>query len=187
MFVWARQWTGYVLCNQWASISNINTLNSVYYTYFYYVIKYWIILWGNSSKSGKVFTLQKKIVRIVAGAQPRTSCTSLFKQLEILPVPCQYMLLLMNFVINNQEIFQTNSSIHDISTRNRHHLHRPNANLSCFQKSTFCAGIKFFNSLPPNVTILKNDNSKFKETLTKCIYTHSLYSVDEFFMCKVNL
>jgi len=185
--VWARQWTGYVLCNQWAGISNINTLNSIDCIYFYSVIKYWIILWGNSSSSGKVLTLQKKIVRIVAGTQPKTSCTSLCKQLEILPVPCQYILSLTNFIINNQEIFQTNSSIHNIITRKRHHLHRPNAILSCFQKSTFYTGIKIFNSLPPNVTVLKNDNSKFKETLRKCIYTHSFYSVDEFFMCKVDL
>jgi hypothetical protein len=38
----------------------------------------------------------------MAGAQPRTSCRSLFKQLEIPAVPCQYILSLMNFVIYNQ-------------------------------------------------------------------------------------
>ena len=43
----------------------------------------------------------------MAGAQPKTSCISLRKQLEILPVPCQYILSLMNFIINNQGIFQT--------------------------------------------------------------------------------
>jgi len=42
--------------------------------------------------SGKIFTLQNKIVRVMAGAQPRTSCRSLFKQLEILPVSFQYIL-----------------------------------------------------------------------------------------------
>ena len=56
----------------------------------------------------------------MAGAQPRNSCRSICKQLEILPVPCQYMLSLMNFTINNQEVFQTNSSISDINTRNKH-------------------------------------------------------------------
>jgi hypothetical protein len=43
----------------------------------------------------------------MAGAQPRTSDNSLFKQLENLPVPYQYILSLMNFVISNQEILQT--------------------------------------------------------------------------------
>jgi hypothetical protein len=119
----------------------------------------------------------------MAGAQPRTSCRSIFKQLEILPVPRQYTLSLINFKINNQEVFQTNSSINNINTRNQH-LHRPNANLSCFQKSTFYAHIKILNSLPLSVTILKNDNPKFKAASRKYLHTHCFYSGDELFVCK---
>ena len=40
---------------------------------------------------------QKQIIRIMAGVQPRTSCRSLFKQLEILLIPFQYTLSLTNF------------------------------------------------------------------------------------------
>ena len=54
-------------------ISNIDTFKSVYCAHFHFVIKYGIILWGNSSKRGEMFTLQKKIIRIMAGAQPRIS------------------------------------------------------------------------------------------------------------------
>jgi hypothetical protein len=67
--------------------------------------------------------------------------------------------ILINFNINNQENFQTNSSTHNINTRNKHHLHRQNANLSC-QKSTFYVGINIFNSLPISLTIFKNDKAK---------------------------
>ena len=119
----------------------------------------------------------------MASAQTRTSCRSICKQLEILPVPFQYMLSLMNFIINYQEVFQTNSFIHDINTRNKH-LHRPNANLSCFQKRTFYAHIKILNSLPPSVTIMKNDKPQFKAALRKYLHTQSFYSGDKFFMCK---
>jgi len=98
---------------------------------------------GKSSISGKIFTLQKKIVRNTAGAVPKTLWRSPFKQLGILPVPCQYILSVMNFIINNQNIFQTNLSIQHINTRNKHHLHRPNVNLSCFRKSLFCVAVKF--------------------------------------------
>jgi hypothetical protein len=120
----------------------------------------------------------------MAGAQPNTSCISLFKQLEILRVPYQYVLSLLNFIINNQEIFQTNSSIHNINTRNKHHLHSPNGNLSPPppQKSTLSAGIKIFNSLPLNVTILRDDKAKFKAGFRKYLHTHFSYSVDEFCM-----
>jgi len=49
----------------------------------------------------------------MADAQPRTSSRSLFKKLDILLVPCQHVLSLMNIIINNQENFQTNSSAHN--------------------------------------------------------------------------
>jgi hypothetical protein len=84
-------------------INNINTLKLIYNAHFHSIIKYEIIVWGNSTNSGKIYTLQKKIIRIMAGTQPRNSCRSPFKQLEILPVPCQHILLLMDSIINNHE------------------------------------------------------------------------------------
>jgi len=129
-------------------ISSMITLKSMYYAYFNSIIKYGIIFWSNSFNIRKRFTSQKQVIRIMAGAQHRTLHRSLFEQLEILPVPCQYILSLINFIINNWENFQTNSSIHNINTRNKHQLHRPYAKLPCFQKSTFYAGIKISNNLP---------------------------------------
>jgi hypothetical protein len=124
-------------------ISNINTLKSIYYAYFHFIIKYGISFLGNSSNIGKIFTLQKKIIRIMAGAQLRTSCRSLFIQLEILPVPIQYKFSLMNFIINNQEIFQTNASVLNINVRNKHPLHRPNANLVSFPRTQSMLSLTF--------------------------------------------
>jgi hypothetical protein len=72
-------------------VSNINTHKSIYFTYFHSIIQYRIIFWGNSSNSRKIFTLQKKIIRIMVGAHPRTPCRNLFKKLDTLPVPCQYI------------------------------------------------------------------------------------------------
>jgi hypothetical protein len=120
----------------------------------------------------------------MAGAQSRTSCRSLFKHSGILPVPCQYILPLMSFIISDKEIFQTDSSIHYFSTRNKHHLDRPNANLSCFQKSTLCGGINIFNSLPSGLIVLKNDKANLKATLRKSLHTQSFYSVNKCFMCR---
>ena len=132
------------------------------------------MFWSNSPNNGNIFPLQKQILRIMADAEPRTSCRSLFKQLEILPVPCQHTPSLISFIINNQNFFLTNSSIHNINTRNKHNLHRPNANLSCFQRSTFYAGIIIFNSLPPTATIFRRDMEKFNAALRKDLHTHTL-------------
>jgi len=120
------------------------------------------------------------IVRIMTDAQPTTSCTSLLKQIVTVPVPCQYVLLLMNFMTSNQENFQINSSIYNTNTRNKHHLHRQNAKLSFFQKSTLYAGIKVFNNLPPSLKICKNYMTKFQASLRKYLNTHYFHSVNTF-------
>jgi len=119
----------------------------------------------------------------MVGAHPRTSCRRLFKKWEILNVPSQYIYSLMSFFIGNQEKFQTKSSVHNINTRNKHHFHRPVANLSCFQKGASYSGIRIFNSLPWSITNLKNEKTSFKVALKKFLNAHSFYSVDEFFTC----
>ena len=54
-------------------INNINSPKPIYYACFHSVIKYEITLWCKSSNSAKIFTLEKKFIRIMAGAQPRRS------------------------------------------------------------------------------------------------------------------
>jgi hypothetical protein len=94
-----------------SSISVTLTHSSHFTMRNFIVIKYGIIFGGNSSNSGRIFTLQKKIIRIMAGAQPVTSCRSLLKELQVLPVPCLYILSLMSFII----IYQEKSTIKSVN------------------------------------------------------------------------
>jgi hypothetical protein len=100
-------------------VSKTDNLKSVYFAYFHSAMNYGIILGVNLSNSKKIFTLQKKIVRLMAGVKLRNSCRSLFKRLEILTLPCEYIFLLMNFIVNNQEHFQINAVVHGVNTRNK--------------------------------------------------------------------
>jgi len=88
-------------------ICNINTFKTISYAYFYSIVKYGVIFWGNTSNSSKIFSIQKQVVRIMASVQCRTSCTSLFKDFTC----SRPKLSLMNCIINNQENFHTDSSI----------------------------------------------------------------------------
>jgi len=45
----------------------------------------------------------------MVGAKPRNSSAGLFKTLQMLLLPCQYIFPLMNFFVNNQEEFRKNS------------------------------------------------------------------------------
>jgi len=56
------------------------------------------------------------------GARPRASCRGLFKKLEILPVPCQYILSVMLFMIDNSNKFLTSSEVHGFHTRSKNHV-----------------------------------------------------------------
>jgi hypothetical protein len=82
----------------------------------------------------------------------------------------------MKFFIGNHEKFQTDLSVHSINTRNKHHLHRPVANLSCFQKSAFYPGVRIFNNLPRSITSLKNEKTQFKVSL-KNFYMHTAFTL----------
>jgi hypothetical protein len=55
----------------------------------------------------------------MAGVKPRDSCKNIFKRLEMLTLPCEYILSLMIFMVKNQEMFPTNSTIHTVNTRNK--------------------------------------------------------------------
>jgi hypothetical protein len=97
-------------------------------------MSYGIIFWGNSTESKKVFYIQKKIIRIMAGTKKRASCRELFKKFNILPLVSEFLLSLLSFVVDNTEKFQTNSDIHNISTRYRYNLHVPNTKLTKYKK-----------------------------------------------------
>jgi hypothetical protein len=153
------------MVRQMYCICNNDTLKSIYFAYFHSIASYGIIFSGNSPNSKKIFTLQRGIIRIMVDAHPRTSCRRLFKKLEILTVPSQYIYSLMSFFIGNQENFQMNSSVHSINTRNKQHLYGSIANLSCFQQGASYSGIRISNSLPQSITSLKNEKTQFKIAL----------------------
>jgi hypothetical protein len=115
-------------------------------------VEYGIIFWGNSSLSRKAFLLQKKIIRIMTGATPRISCPRLFRTLETLTMPFQYILSLITFLVNNLEYLTFKSSVHEIITRTRVKLYRPKANHTSYQTSVYYATLKTFNALPTNIT-----------------------------------
>ena len=129
----------------------------VYYAYFHSVLQYGIIFWGNSTHVHPVFKLQKRVVRVMSGVGPRSSCRNLFRKLNILPVACQYILSLMLFIVDNQENYPTNAYVHGLDTRNKNNLYLPTVSLSCIQKGVSYSGTKLFNKLPKNIENHRND------------------------------
>jgi hypothetical protein len=55
------------------AIMPVETLKMVYFAYFYAIMSYGIIFWGNQSYSDRIFKLQKRLLgllRILGGGSP---------------------------------------------------------------------------------------------------------------------
>jgi hypothetical protein len=88
-------------------VLNLKTSQMAYIPYFRSIIRYGIIFWGNATNCCMIFKLRKRVIKVMSGAEPRASCRHLFSKLEILPFPCQYILSLMLFIIDEPNNFQT--------------------------------------------------------------------------------
>ena len=119
----------------------------IYYASFHSVMSCGIIFWGNSSHTSIMFRILKKSIRIVEGCGNRVLCRNLFKKLQILHLTSQYMLSLLMFVVQNKNLFLTNSENHNLDTGQRNNLHLPQANSIIYRKKAYNSGIKILNNL----------------------------------------
>ena len=156
-------------------------LKMIYYSYFHSLLSYGIILWGNSHFSDSIFKIQKRIIRVITNTGRRDSCRELYKKLQILTLPSQYILSLLVFVNKNRSGFLSNSEIHDVNTRYKHNLHLPSTNLTLVQKGVLFSGSKMYNHLPLNIKMLFKDARWFKSTLRTYLTEHEFYRLDEYY------
>ena len=108
---------------------SLNTLKTVYYSYFKA-----IIFWGNSPHTMKIFRMQKRTVRVMMGYKNWFSWGNLFRRLEILPFVSQYILLIMPFVVKNKNLFILNPENHTKSTRQFNNFYQPISNFTVYQR-----------------------------------------------------
>jgi hypothetical protein len=153
----------------------------IYHSYVHSIMTNVIIFCGNSPHSTNIFTIQKRIIRIMTKSRSRDSCGQLFKRLEILPLQSKYILLLLLFVVKNKDLYTTNQEIHSINTRFNINLHPPVCNLTEFQKAVYFSVIKLFNHLLLNMKSLSHEIKSFKHALKWFLNLHSFYSVEDYF------
>jgi hypothetical protein len=175
------------MCSACYALRNIkhivptDTLRVIYFAHIHSIISYRIIFWGSSYHANKVFTLQKKIIRIITNTRPRGSRRKAFKHMEIMTYS-QYIYSLVLYTVTNKHLCDTNNEIHKYKTRIKNNLHLLVANLSKFKNSI--SGIKVFNHLPQYIKDLTDNQTNFKSTLKRFLYHHSFYSMNEYYNYK---
>jgi hypothetical protein len=77
----------------------IETLNIIYFAHIHTIMNNGIIFWGNSLSAKKVFLLQKKIIRIITNTRQRDSCRETFKNMQIMTLYSQYIIIIIIIIM----------------------------------------------------------------------------------------
>ena len=143
-------------------------------------LNYCNIIWGNTYKSKltKIFLLQKRAARLISNSHYLSPSTPLFLKLKIIPL---YDLVRLNtslFMFKYHKnllpcifsrMFQTNSSIHNYSTRQCQNLHHPLYRSTSLYNSLSAVGVREWNSLSHDLRS-SSTVTKFKSVYKKCIF-----------------
>ena len=106
----------YYIIHSLKNVTSINTLRIIYFANFHSHLRYGVLFWGGDSQSAEVFKLQKKVVRSICNVKRKTSCRELFRTLNILPVPCVYIMEMVYYIKVNNKVLKQNLAIHDYET-----------------------------------------------------------------------
>lgn len=159
------------------SNTHVECALSAYTAYAQSWLRYGILLWGHSSNAHEVFIAQKKCVRILANIPQTDSCKPHFINLQLLTLPCLYILEVATFVKKNIHLYKFHTS-----ARRRNKLVLPEPILDIYKKGPYYRSIQIYNALPDFIKNLNNISlfgSKLKSHLVnKCYYSVIEYIED---------
>ena len=143
---------------------------NLYYALFYPYLIYCNLIWGGAAKTNlnPIVLLQKKIVRIICGADYLAHTNILFFQTKILKFFDVHTFLLCLYFHKNANDFTSQS--HNYSTRNRDNFVPAFQRLNLTQRSLYYAAPNAWNALPPYLKSIPKYGlfkSKLKEYLVQ--------------------
>ena len=142
-------------------------------------LRYSILAWGHAPAAGRLFGLQRRVVRVISGLGYREDCRGAFMQLRVLTLPSIYIFECLKFVKQNICLFSERAQVHDYATRGSTELVVPFHRLSATRSGVSYYAPLFFNGLPDNIKILPI--KKFESQVLDLLRKRVCYSFDEFF------
>ena len=162
------------------TLSTYMTRN-LYFTKFQSILRFGILLWrGVGGKlNRKIFILQKRAIRVMAGVNSRTSCRPLFKELNILTLSSLYILEVTCFLKKYNQSLELNANIHNHNTRRKMDIHIKSHRTKLYKNSIVNMGSTIYNKLPDHMKEI-DSYEVFKKQLKSFLLLHTFYSVEEF-------
>lgn len=156
----------------------LSSVISIYYSLAYSHISYCILVWGNSIDFDRILVNQKRIIRMIFGLHPRTSCRPVFTANDILTAPCIYIYKCLLYMNENLSRFNKLSTFHSYNTRNPDTLSIPLHRTTKYQSSISYTGIKLYNHLPSAVRAMSG--RRFRMTVKSMLIKKAYYSINEY-------
>lgn len=166
-------------------LSNLTTKQATlqaYHAYVGSVLRYGILVWGNSVHIEKALISQNRCVRAICNVDPLTSCKPLFKKLRILTVACVYIEEICKFTKSHSELFEKVGDNCNFKTRFPNKLTLPKMRTELYKRSCFPMCIQIYNKLPVNIRELPM--IRFKKALRRWLIDNPFYSIKEFLQYK---
>lgn len=126
---------------------NQDAMRTVYFANFQSLASFGIIFWGCSADIGRIFVIQKRVIRLMNGLSPRETCRGVFKRNRVLTITALYIYMVLKFTYRHKDLTDNFRYQHHYATRSenfKYPLHR----LSMFEKSPLYTSIKLYNNLP---------------------------------------
>lgn len=159
-------------------VTSIKTALIVYHSYVGSIIRYGILLWGNSSDMHRAFVAQKKCLRAIWEMEQVESCRPVFKKHKILTLPSLYILETVMFVRKHYSFFeQRDNSNRRVATQRP--LVMPRPRLELYKRNCAYMTCKIYNKLP--TFLLEQYGDMFQKALKDWLLVNCFYSIEEFF------
>lgn len=149
---------------------------ALYYGTFHCHLNYALILWGNSTCARRAFLIQKRVVRIIARANPLTSCRQLFRKYGILTLPSMYVFSSLMRIHENSDQYIRHRDMHGYDTRGADLMLPARSRTLLTSRNKLDLGL--YNVLPADVRGLSLGS--FRKRIKTALAGGVFYSVQEY-------
>lgn len=156
---------------------------TAYHALVHSVCVYGLLAWGHSSQASRVFSMQRRAVRVLAEIGYREEARPYFQRFEILTLPSQYIYESLVYVHLNINKFETVENLHQHDTRSRKDLHIEFLRLRRSWNATLHFAPAFFNRLPVRVRGLPI--KQFKNVIRRYLLRKVFYNFNDFLNCEI--
>jgi len=107
-----------------------------------------LVYYAGGGLTSKILRIQKRVIRLIAGVNPRTPCRQLFKELNILTIVSLYILEVISYLRRHHQFVKLNSNVHTSNTRRKRDIHIQSDKTDLHKRSVVNMGSKLYNKLP---------------------------------------